>query len=78
MGWALPFLFMQLFVKARSAAEFVEVTQGSFLVLSVVGLALFFLFVNVAISRFPFVHWKEQGMRALREHSLRGFSKVSR
>jgi hypothetical protein len=78
MGWALPFLFMQLFVKARSATEFVEVTQGSFLVLSVVGLTLFFFFVNVAIRRFPFVHWKEQGSRELRERSLRGFSKASR
>ena len=78
MSWALPFLLMQLFVKARNATEFVEVIQGSFLVLSVAGLVFFFLFVRVAISRFSLVHGKEQGSRVLKEGSLRGLSKVSR
>jgi hypothetical protein len=78
MGWALPFLFMQLFVKGRSATEFVDVTQESFLVFSIVSLTLFSLVVGVALSRSPFMHWKARVMRELRERSLHGFRNRAR
>jgi hypothetical protein len=78
MSWALPFLFMQLLVKARSAAELVAMTQGNFLALSVVGLALFFLFIHVATSRFSLAHDKEGGNREFKGRLVRGFSKASR
>ena len=78
MSWALPFLLMQLFVKARNATEFVATTQGIFLVLSVASLALFLFVVHVAISRFSLMQNKEQRSRALRAHAPRGLSKASR
>lgn len=78
MGWALPFLFMQLFVKIHSAIEFVDVTQGSFLFLSIVCLALFPLFVHVTLNRFSLGHDKERGSREFRERSWRGLGKASR
>lgn len=76
MSWALPFLLMQLFAKARSTTEFIDVTQGSFLLLSGIGVALFCLFVGVVLGRFPLVHSKEGRMRELKERFLHGLSRM--
>lgn len=70
MSWALPFLFMQLLVKAHNAAEFLAATQGSLVILSVVSLALFCLFVYVLIKHFPCMSYKEKAMPSLKGRSL--------
>lgn len=76
MSWALPFLLMQLFAKARSATELIDVTQVSFLILGGIGLVLFCLFIGVVLNRLSLLHGREGRMRELKERVLHGLSRA--
>lgn len=77
MSWALPFLFMQLFLKIQSATEFAYLVQENLLTLNAVGIAFFCLFAGVAISRFILAPHEEPGRQAIKEHSLQDLRNVS-